>query len=448
MAINDFFGGFGNFGMGSGGGGGYYGGGNPYFNNGASYLGDGLNASLGTGGGGGGATYLGDPRNILTQGGGNTVATGGTTVAAGGGPRKGDIAVIDDIAVDDVIQDDTPIIPAGAYDYGSGKVYSAFTTEDIVEGGTKRVTRGLWSGNSGELTVFHTSSYQSNTQKQYYYEIYNGDPTVSTNEPQFSVAYGHYAGSGSLGTKGATGDRTTAAIFGQFNSLINPAQTTAFTFQDNTTAKQFYGIVLNRARMRDGVEPGGWEIHLSGSSANTHLKLIDDSSVNNGGNDVARNFAPEYNVVSGSLIGGTTIKTAASAEGSAGSYGTFYPSLGVIILNAERLAGAGLRLATASGSNSDDRNAKKLWKAIDNGGYFQMKRKEEITSTHYFVRATSGKFNSTTNETFYTQSVAGTKQVIAGLASEPKTFITTVGCLLYTSPSPRDRQKSRMPSSA
>ena len=39
-------------------------------------------------------------------------------------------------------------------------------------------------------------------------------------------------------------------------------------------------------------------------------------------------------------------------------------------------------------------------------------------------------------------SVALPSMVRAGLAIEP------VGCLLYTSPSPRDRQKSRMPSSA
>ena len=30
----------------------------------------------------------------------------------------------------------------------------------------------------------------------------------------------------------------------------------------------------------------------------------------------------------------------------------------------------------------------------------------------------------------------------------PKIYGTYTGCLLYTSPSPRDRQKSRMPSSA
>ena len=77
------------------------------------------------------------------------------------------------LLANDIKQDATPTVPAGAYDYGSGKVYNAFTIEDVVEGGTQRVTRGLWSGNVAELTTFFTSSYQSSTQKQYYYEIYN-----------------------------------------------------------------------------------------------------------------------------------------------------------------------------------------------------------------------------------------------------------------------------------
>ena len=65
------------------------------------------------------------------------------------------------------------------------------------------------------------------------------------------------------------------------------------------------------------------------------------------------------------------------------------------------------------------------------GGYFQAKREEQITSTHYFVRATSNEFNATTNETYYTQSAAGTKNTIPGLATDPRTYITTVG--LYNS---------------
>ena len=43
-------------------------------------------------------------------------------------------------------------------------------------------------------------------------------------------------------------------------------------------------------------------------------------------------------------------------------------------------------LLTASGSNSDDRNNRKLFNVIVDGGKFTMKRKEEITSVHYFVR--------------------------------------------------------------
>ena len=290
------------------------------------------------------------------------------------------------------------------------------------------VTSGVWQDGDSSITSFYTSSTQYTNTGDYNIDIYRYDPSNNASASvQFGVVYGHREGSGSLGTKGATGDRTSAAIFGQFNSLINPPETTAFTFQSNTTAEQMYAVVLNRARMREAIEPGGWEIHL-GYGATGKIKLIDDSSANKGGNSNQRNFAPEYNVVSGTLVGGTTINTAASAEDSTmGSYGTFYPSLGVIILNPKRLSGAPLGLLTASGSNSDNRNNRLIYNSIVSGSYFQMKRKEEITSTHYFVRATSNQFNATTNETFYTESISGVKQVIAGLATDPKTYITTVG---------------------
>tara|TARA_B100000287_G_scaffold393653_1_gene407079 strand:+ start:562 stop:1608 length:1047 start_codon:yes stop_codon:yes gene_type:complete len=298
------------------------------------------------------------------------------------------------------------------------------------------VTSGVWQDGASNITTFFTSSTQYTNTGDYNIDVYRYNPATNASASvQFGLVYGHREGSGSLGTKGATGDRTTAAVFGQLNNLINPPETTTFTFQDNTTSKQCFAIVLNRARIREAIEPGGWELHLSASRqgniagvTGSLLKLIDDSSTNNGGNNFQRNFAPEYNIVSGTLVGGTTIKTAASAEGANGSYGTFYPSLGLLLLNPEKLSQDGaLQLIVSSGSNSDDRNNRKLYNAIDDGNYFQMKRKEEITSTHYFVRATANEFNATTNETFYTMSAAGTKQVIAGLATDPKTYITTVG---------------------
>jgi hypothetical protein len=183
-------------------------------------------AIQGIGGGGfglGGGGNSGNPGG--TPPGGNT---GGPTGPSGGGNTGGSAILnalnnsvsVGELSANDISNDATPIIPAGAYDYGSGKVYTAFTVEDVVEGNTQRVTRGLWSGNVGELTTFFTSSFQSTTQKGYYYEIYNGDPTDSTKEAQFSIAYGHYAGSGSLGTNE---DSPSNAIYSQFQQVLLPA---------------------------------------------------------------------------------------------------------------------------------------------------------------------------------------------------------------------------------
>jgi len=290
------------------------------------------------------------------------------------------------------------------------------------------VTSGVFQDGASKITTFHTSSTQYSNTGDFNVDMYRYDPgTNASASVQFGVVYGNREGSGSLGTVGATGDRTTAAIFGQFNNFINPPETTVFTF-GSATRKDFYGIIFNRARIREKLEAGGWELHLKNGSTGPVVKLIDDFSTNKGGNTGQRNFSPEYNVVTGSLVGGTSIETAASAEGAVGIYGKFYPSIGAIILNPERLAASSdLNLVTASGSNSDDRNNNAFASLIKEGAYFQAKRAEEITSRHYFVRATANEFNATTNETFYTESVAGVKRIISGLATDPKTYITTVG---------------------
>ena len=82
---------------------------------------------------------------------------------------------------------------------------------------------------------------------------------------------------------------------------------------------------------------------------------------------------------------------------------------------------------TVQASNTDSRNHRNLFNSIVQGSYFQAKRQEEITSRHFFVRAKSNDFNNTSNETYYTESIAGVKQIIPGLRTDPKTYITTVG---------------------
>lgn len=290
------------------------------------------------------------------------------------------------------------------------------------------VTSGVFQDGVSNITTFFTSSTQYSNTGDYSIDIYRYDPSNNASASvQFGVTYGHVGGSGSLGTKGATGDRTTAAVYGQINNLINPPNTSRFTFSGNSDVDQVYAIVFNRARIREKLEPGGWELHLNAGTG--VVKLIDDSST--GPTTNQRNFAPEYNVVSGTLSGGTTINEVASADSTNGSYGSFYPSLGIILLNPKRLqvanAAGGVGMATISGSNADNRNDRLLYNTIKSGAYFQAKRQEEVTSRHYFIRANAGQFNMTTNETYYTRSAAGTRLIIPGLRTEPKTYITTVG---------------------
>ena len=287
------------------------------------------------------------------------------------------------------------------------------------------VTSGLFQDGVSSITTFFTSSTQYSNTGDYSIDLYRYNPATNASASvQFGVAYGHKEGSGSLGTKGATGDRTTAAVYGQINNLINPPNTSRFTFGDKSDIDQVYAIVFNRARIREKMEPGGWELHLNAGSG--VIKLIDDSS--KGATTNQRNFAPEYNIVSGTLVNSAGVKTPAADESSTtGTYGTFYPSLGIILLNPKRLQAAPLLMATVSASNTDNRNDRLLYNTIKTGAYFQAKRQEEITSRHYFVRATAGQFNRSTNETYYTQSAAGTRLIIPGLRSDPKTYITTVG---------------------
>ena len=330
-----------------------------------------------------------------------------------GTPAQGPLSV-NEIVAADIQENRTPIVPAGAYDYGSGKVFTAFTVEDVVEGSTQRVTRGLWSNNSGELSAFWTSSYQSSTQKQYYYEIYNGDPTDSTSDPQFSIAYGHYAGSGSLGTNE---DSPSNAIYSQFQQVLLPASQRTFTF-GNVAQDDVYIISINRARLRDKLDPGNWELVLSGSGGET-LRLIDDSG---DVNQLGSSTLNKYNVVSGSLIDGVFNTTEI--------YGEVYPQFGVIVLGAAGLD-ASASLGTIRTSNTDAQNHGKLFtalsgSAVDNvNNGFQARSEEEVKSTFFFVRAKNAEYNFSNNPSYVTGSNG--KLLQQTFIGDPKTYITTVG---------------------
>lgn len=356
---------------------------------------------------------------------GSTGNLGGTSLSSG--PVQGNVpnpagtetladtrVAISELQAADVQNDTTPVIPAGAYDYGSGKVFTAFTIEDVVEGDSQRITRGLWSGNVGELTSFWTSSYQSSTQKQYYYEIYNGDPTDSTKAAQFSIAYGHNEGSGSLGTNE---DSPSSAIYSQFQQILLPASQQTFSF-GGAAQDDVYVITINRARLKDKLDPGNWELVLSGSNGET-LQLIDNSGDTN---QLGSSNEVSYNVVSGSLLNGV--------YSTSQIFGAVYPQFGAIVLSAAALD-ASASLGTIRTSNTDAQNHGKLFTAISgaavenaNNG-FQARSEEEVKSTFFFVRAKNAEYNFSNNPSYVTGSTGQLKQQT--FVGDPKTYITTVG---------------------
>jgi len=305
-------------------------------------------------------------------------------------------------------------------------VYKDLDPSNDIQTNIALVTSGIFQDGASSIATFYTSSTQYTNTGDYSVDVYRYDPSNNASASvQFGVAYGHVHGSGSLGTVGATGDRTSAAVFGQFNNLINPPETTRMKFSGKSGVKHYYVLTFNRARIREEIEPGGWELWL-GSGAN-RVKLIDDSSTVTTGNTDQRNFSPEYNIVSGTLAGGAGVGEAASQDSTNGSYGLFYPTIGVLLLNPDRLGVSPLSLSTSQASNTDARNQRTFFNSIVDGTYFQCKRVENINSTHYFIRANATSFNATTNETYYTQSVSGVRQVIPGLLTDPKVYITSVG---------------------
>lgn len=320
------------------------------------------------------------------------------------------------------------ILPAGSFNT-SKRVYTALKVGDVVEGGVEKVTRGLWSGNVGTLTTFFTSSAQSDTQKQYYYEIFNKISTDATSESQFSVTYGHNLGSGSLGQNE---DSPSNAIYSQYAQILLPDNQRVFKF-NNTTTQQIYAINMNRARLKDRLDPGNFELHLAQldgnatpavSSSNLVISLIDNSGDTQ---QAATQIGRVYSLVSGSILNGVF--------NSAIEYGSVYPEQGVIILNADKLDLTQLNFGTVQTSNTNGDNAFRLFTSISgaaainaNNG-FAARNEERVQSTFYFVRAKNGEYNFSNNPSYVTGSNGSFRQPT--FANNPKSYITTVG--LYNS---------------
>ena len=313
----------------------------------------------------------------------------------------------------------------------NGRVYTKFDmVNDVISNQTEIVTAGLWSDNVAGLTTYFTSSTQTNTQRAYYVDVLQSNPSVTGSATQFSIAWGHALGSGS-DSQGQLNDSPSKAIYSQYRQLLLNPTDTRFTTQGSGSTDYIYVVNFKRNRLKERMDPGNFELPLSkintrasnatGSvtTASGVFTLIDDSSI---APATLVGSGKVFNIVSGSINSGVYNPTAPV------DYGT-------LILDG-KMMDQQLGFKTVSGSNVEGNNHFVLYHSISGSALttnpstgdkfsFLARNSEKITSTHYFVRIKNAEYNFSNNPSYVTGSVGQIAQ--SSFIGDPKTYITTIG---------------------
>ena len=309
------------------------------------------------------------------------------------------------------------------------KTYNRFEQEDVIESDVaKAITSALWSDNDSTMTTFHTSSTQSphpSTSQSYQAEVYAADPASNASASvQFNIAWGHYAGSGSITSSGASdqGNTPSKAVYTSFANQLLAAGDDKFTI-DSVDNDYMYFIAVSRARFKEKMNPNGWQLNLDvGASKTCHL--IDDSRYNA---NSSTNGNRVYNIISGTLGSGQSDTTT--------QMGLFYPDLGILAIshaNINAVSGFSIASTIVNANYSvtpvdpfiDPVKAMIASITGSDGTYFQGRAEEDISSTHYFVRVKNSEYNFSNNPTF--SNTVGQLQN-SNMVGDPSVYITTVG---------------------
>jgi hypothetical protein len=344
--------------------------------------------------------------------------------------------------------------------------FKRFETGSIAYDRRDYISRPIWSGNKSSLTNIYTSSAQSDTQKLYYFDVYN--TTGSRAEKQFSIVYCDYLNYGSsTGSSILNNVSESKVMYSQYKQLLLNSETNLFEFisqldgfdSDNNqiesyteTSEYIYVLNINRSRYKEKFAPGSWQLSLQSMNPSSfeiseskitslvdetlnEMYLLENSLIRNG---PAGQF---YYVYSGSLSNGTY-----SGQNSATPFGIVYPDAGIIVLNGRALdASASIYTNRSIPESSSAYNAYRLFNSISGAmssstdNYFAGRTLETINSTIYFARVGNGEFNFSNNVTYYD---SGSEQFIKPLllasgqgtniqgnnnVNRNVTYVTTVG---------------------
>ena len=287
------------------------------------------------------------------------------------------------------------------------------------------VVSPAWTGGNVTLSEFHLNANQTaNNTGNFYFEVYHqASPSNTTARVQFALAYGHKNGLGSIPYDSSeAGKSPSSTIYGQYRNLVFGDEEQDFTFQGQTS-DDIYVITVDRARYKEKLFPGTFNLKLvSGSNV---LHLTDNS------NDLSTvsyvDAGRVFDVVSGSNGSGYGSTTGYNSAG--GSYGKFLPDVGIIILNGTALNSStdGVAIQTNFGTTNSAigmKNMQRIFNVIDAGDAFSLQSEETVSSNFVFVRVRNSEFNYSTNPSNITSSGELRHDV---MINTPQAYITTVG---------------------
>lgn len=304
--------------------------------------------------------------------------------------------------------------------------FKQFDNEDVIVS-SDSISSTVWSTDTYELETFFTSSTQeSSTSGDYYLNVFHTGSDQSNAAVQFSIAYGNGAGVGSLPfNSNVAGKSPTATIFGQYRSLVLGDEEQDLLFGGVPSTKGFWAISVDRARYKEKLMPGTFNLKLKDSSAN-ELHLTDDSGQVS--TVIYTDAGRCYEIISGSNGVAHDSGTGYASDNSyVASFGKFLPDIGVILLNGQALDNhlGALNPLTGSDSANGDNNAK-LFTAINTAGAksFKLNSEETISSNYVFVRVRNGEFNYSNNPS----NITGSGELRHNsMVNNPQAYITSVG---------------------
>ncbi len=305
--------------------------------------------------------------------------------------------------------------------------YSRLNPEDLVVS-TDKVVSNAWDNNVNILTTNFTSSTQAiyttaTSQGNFFIEVREGEDILSSSI-EYTISYGHKAGSGSLNftnTAGALGNTATKVIYNQYRQLVFGDESSNFTF-NGFEPNDIWVINVARGRYKHALKAGSLNLKLNDGSNILHLT---DDSVTLTGSSTTTNLGRQFNLVSGSngLMSGSSLDQTLGALDSSGSFGFVYPEAGLIIFNGEALRNVDSFYAEGTDATTE-KLVEKMFDAIVDGASFELDAEEKVSSQFMFVRVKNSEFNYSSNPSYI--DVNGNLNNTS-MGDSPTTYITTVG---------------------